>query len=275
MAISAAMVKNLREKTGLPMMECKAALQEAGGDEAQAIELLRKKAGRQMEKRAGRATGQGRVVFYRDAESGRAALVEMLCETEPVAGTEDFIKLAEAAAVAATKLDDPTPEAILAAPVPENPSQKIEDVLHDVVNRIRENIKIGRVGVAGGHCGAYVHHDARKGVLVEFSGECPQELASDVCMHIVAMRPPYTRREDVPAEDVARETEAAKAEMAGKPANIIDKIVSGKIDKWLSEIVLLEQPFVKDDKRSVGDVLKGHAPDLTISRICRVEIGEG
>ena len=272
MAISAAMVKALREKTGLPMMECKKALGEANGDMDQAVELLRKKGMAQLGKRAGRATGQGRLTCH--AEGGRVALVEMLCETEPVAGTEDFLKLGDMAAKVAVKLDSPTPETLLDQPMPDDASRKISDFLHDVVNRIRENIKVGRVGVVHGHAASYVHHDGRKGVVVEFNGECPAEMANDVCMHVAAMRPMHTRREEVDAALVESERQVAREQVQGKPENIVEKIVDGKINKWYGEIVLLEQPFVKDDKQSVGQVLKTHAPNLTINRFLRFEVGE-
>lgn len=275
MSISAGKVRELREKTGLPMMECKKALEETGGDEAAAVELLRKKGLAQATKRAGRETAEGRVACHIDAAAGRAALVEILCETEPVAGTPDFIQLAKAAAEVAVKLDQPTPETVLAQPLPSDPARKVEDVLHDVVNRIRENIRIGRVGMLQGHLGHYVHHDLRKGVLVEMSAACPPEIAADVCMHIVAMRPMCTRREEVDAQLVAQERAIAAEQVQGKPANIVDKIVDGKINKWFAEIVLLEQPFVKDDKKSVGQALEQAVPGLTVKRFVRFEIGEG
>ena len=275
MEITSGMVKALRDKTGLPMMECKKALEECKGDEQQAVELLRKKGHAQLSKRAGRETAHGRVAYYADPASGRAALVEVLCETEPVAGTADFLKLTEAAAQAAARLENPTAEAILAQPAPAAAPRTVGDVLHDVVNRIRENIKLGRVGTAAGHVGHYLHHDLRKGVLVEFSGPCPAETAVDVCMHIVAMRPACTRREEVDPALVEQERRIATEQVKGKPANIVDKIVTGKLNRWYSETVLLEQPFVKDDKQSVGQYLRAASPDLTVKRFVRIEIGEG
>jgi len=273
MQINSGMVKALRDKTGLPMMECKKALEEAHGDEQKAVELLRKKGLSQITKRAGRATGEGRLTLHRDP-AGRVALVELLCETEPVTGTDDFIRLGQVAAQVAARLDDPTPEKILAQALPDDPGRKVEDLFHDAVNRIRENIRIGRIGVARGHVGHYLHHDGRKGVLVEFSGACPPDVASDVCMHVAAMRPMYTRREEVDPELVERERRIAQEQVKGKPPQIVDKIVAGKLDKWYAEIVLLEQAFVKDDKKSVGQYLREAAPGLTVSRFCRIEVGE-
>jgi elongation factor Ts len=273
MAISAAKVKELREKTGLPMMECKKALEESGGDEAAAIEALRKKGLAQASKRSERATGEGRITIHIDADNQRAAMVELLCETAPVAGTEDFVKLGEAAAAAAAQMDNPTPEAVLEQPAPADPSRKVVDLLHDVVNKIRENIKIGRVVRVDGHVGHYLHHDARKGVLVEMSAACPVPTMADVCMHIAAMRPQCARREEVDPKLVEQERALAAEQVKGKPENIIDKIVSGKMDKWFSEIVLLEQPFVKDDKKSVAQALGEVVPDLTVKRYVRLEVG--
>jgi elongation factor Ts len=274
MAITAGKVKELREKTGLPMMECKKALEEVDGAIDKAIELLRKKGLAQASKRAGRATGEGRLTLHSDPPSKRVAIVELLCETEPVSTTKDFISLGQAAAQVAVKLDSPTPEAIAEHPHPADGSRKIGDALNDVINRIRENIKFGRVHTATGHVAQYLHHDGRKGVLVEFSGECPDEIGNDVCMHIAAMRPMCTRREEVDPQLVEAERKLAAEQVKGKPENIIDKIVSGKIDKWFSDIVLLEQPFVKDDKKSVGQVLREVSPDLTVTRFVRIEIGE-
>jgi elongation factor Ts len=268
------MVKTLRDKTGLPMMECKKALEETHGNEQQAVELLRKKGHAQLSKRAGRETAHGRLTYHADPANGRAALVELLCETEPVAGTADFTKLSQAAAQVAARLDAPTAEAILAQTVPGG-SQTIGDLLHEVVNRIRENIKLGRVGTAAGHIGHYLHHDGRKGVLVEFSGAVPPEVAADICMHVVAMRPAYTRREEVDPALVEQERRIAGDQVQGKPANIVDKIVTGKLNRWFSEIVLLEQAFVKDDKKSVGQYLRECGPELTVKRFARLEIGEG
>jgi elongation factor Ts len=274
MEITSGMVKALRDKTGLPMMECKKALEEAHGDEKQAVELLRKKGHAQLSKRAGRETGHGRLIYYRSPAEGRAALVELLCETEPVAGTDDFTKLGQIAAQVAVQVDAPTAETIMSQPAPGAAPRTVGDLLHDVVNRIRENIKIGRVGTAAGHVGHYVHHDARKGVLVEFSGPCPAEAAADVCMHVAAMRPACARREEVDPALVEQERRIAAEQVQGKPANIVDKIVTGKLNRWYSEIVLLEQPFVKDDKQSVGDYLRHFGPDLTVKRFVRIEIGE-
>lgn len=272
MAISAAMVKELREETGLPMMECKQALEEAGGEKAKAIEILRKKGLAQITKRAGRTTTEGRVVCHVDEANGRAAIAELLCETAPVADNEDFRRLADTIARVAARTGSELPDAILSQAAD---GGTVQDMLTDVVNRIRENIKVGRIGVCQGEVGYYLHHDNKKGVLVDFSTSCPPELKNDVCMHIVAMRPPYARRENVPVDLVEKEKALAREQVKGKPENIIDKIVAGKINKWFAEICLLEQPFVKDDKKTVAQVLREVSPDLTVNKVVRFEIGEG
>jgi len=271
--ISAALVRELREETGLPMMECKKALEETGGDKPAAVDLLRKKGLAQVGKRADRTTSEGRVLYQADPATGRHAMVAVLCETEPVTGTDEFNNLAQAAIQAAVKMDDPTAEAILAQPAPGG--HKINDLLLDAVNRIRENIRLGQVACYRGEVGSYLHHDRKKGVLVEFSGPCPAEIKADVCMHIVSMRPPYVRREDVDPALLEQEKAVAAEQVKDKPANMIEKIVMGKVNRWYSEICLLEQPFVKDDKKSVGQLLREVSPGLTVNRFVRFEIGGG
>jgi elongation factor Ts len=274
MAITAEMVKALREKTGLPMMECKQALQDAGGDETKAIELLRKKGHGQMSKRATRETSEGRVACYLDAQTQRGGIVELQCETAPVANTDDFVGLAEQIARHAARMPAPTPESVLAQPFLDNPSRKLSDLVTDVVNKLRENIKIARVGSLSGHLGYYVHHNGQVGVLVEMSADCPPAVKADVCMHTAAMRPVCTRREEVDPALVEQERGIAAEQVKGKPANMIDKIVAGKLNRWYSEIVLLEQPFVKEEKQSVGQMLLAAVPQLTVNRFLRYEVGE-
>jgi len=274
MAITAGMVKALREKTGLPMMECKKALTEAGGDEEQAIEILRKIGAGKIEKMASRAATQGRVACFADAEKKCAGLVELRCETAPVAENEEFIKLAELAAQAAALADSPTPDNIRDLPSPEDASRTIGDMMDEVFNRMRENMKFARVGRLTGEIGRYIHHNSQVGVLIEMNNECSPDVKADLCMHYAALNPPVFRREDVDP----KQAEAQRAEYAedakGKPEPIIEKIVSGKMNRWYSEFVFLEQPFVKDDKISVSDFLKSISPDLTVLNVIRYAVGE-
>jgi elongation factor Ts len=267
------MVKALREKTGLPMMDCKAALVEAGGDEAKAIDVLRKKGAGKIEKMADREAGQGRLACVIDDANKRGALVEVRCETAPVAKTDDFIELCNQIARHAAAAEAPTPQSLPDMPLIDDPSRKLRDYIAEVFNRLRENIQIARVAKMTGHLARYIHHDGQKGCLVEFSGAVPGELAGGVCMHVTAINPSATNREEIDSAAVEKERELARESVKDKPANIIDKIVGGKLDKWFAEIVLLEQAYVLDDKKSVGAKLKEVAPDLTVKRFARFQVG--
>lgn len=273
MAITATMVKDLREQTGLPMMECKKALTEANGDMEGAIAWLKEHASAKMSKMQSRETSQGRVTVYVSDDAQKAGMVAMLCETAPVAETDDFINMTNLIAQAAAGLDEPSVETILDQPSPKGDGQTLATVKEEVFSRMRENMQVQSVASMTGHLAQYVHHNAQVGVLVEFSDDCPAELRADICMHIAALNPPYLKREDVPANEVEEARAQATREAAGKPENIIEKIVSGKLDRWYSECVLLEQPFVKDDKQSVTKVLNAAVKDMTIKRFYRFQIG--
>lgn len=273
MAITAAMVKTLRERTGLPLMDCKNALSETGGDEDKAIEVLRKKGAGKIEKMADRETSQGLVACFVDVENKRAGMVELRCESAPVAKTDEFIDLANRMARQTAAADAPTPESILNAPLLDDPNRTIADVLAEAFNRLRENIQLANVARLSGLVGSYVHHDGQKGAMVAFSSECPPQLANGVCMHVTAINPKSTRRDEIDRALVEKERTVAKEAAKGKPENIIDKIVDGKMNKWFGEIVLLEQAYVLDDKKSVGDALKEVSPDLTINGFARFQVG--
>ncbi len=273
MAISAAMVKALREKTDLPMMDCKKALEQAEGDEARAIELLREKAGDKLAKFMDREAGEGRIAVYVDAAAGKAAIVEVRCETAPVASTDDFMALANTIAKQAALLDDATPENIKDQALIDNPGQTLGQYMTDVFNKLRENMQIARIDRIEGHAGHYVHFDGQKGALLGFNAACPEEVGAGVCMHVTAMNPPAMDRSGADPAEV----EKARAEYAeaakGKPPEIAEKIIGGKMDRWYSEFVLLDQPFVKDDKIAVKDALKAVNPDLTVTKMIRYEVG--
>lgn len=273
MAITAAMVKALRQKTGLPMMECKKALTEAGGNEDQAIEILRKMGAGKIQKMASREATEGRIACFVDPETKRAGIVELRCETAPVAGNEEFVGLAEGLAQASALAESPTAETARELPLPSDASKTIGTLMDEVFNRMRENMKIARVAQLSGDVGHYVHHNGQIGVLIEMSGECSQELKTDLCMHIAALNPPCLRREDADPKEVEDQRAVFAAEAEGKPEPIVEKIVGGKMNRWYSEFVLLDQPFVKDDKKSVGQVLKSVSPDLTVARFIRYEVG--
>lgn len=272
--ITAAMVKDLRERSGLPMMDCKQALTETGGDPEKALELLRKRGAAAAEKKAGRATSEGRVGSHLDKAKGIGALVEMLCESAPVSNNPLFKDMADKIAKVAAVTGETDAEKMKSAKLIDDPSQTVADLIHSVVNIIRENMQIGRIVRMSGHPAVYVHFNGKLGVILNVEAAVGDEsLLNDVCMHIAAMSPQGVARENVPADLVAKERDivAEQVKASGKPANMIEKIVSGKIDRWFSERVLLEQPFVKDDKRTVGEVLKGAG--LKVTEFNRLQVG--
>jgi elongation factor Ts len=273
-AITAADVKALRDKTGLPMMDCKRALEEAGGDKEAAIDLLRKAGKKTMEKRAGRETSFGRIAVLSDMERGVAAMVELLCESAPVAGNEEFVQLAtDLVEQLANSPGAASSDALLEQPSPSQPDKKLREQLDDLTNRIREVFRVGRVARVNGPCGGYMHHNGSVGVLVEVEGG-NAELAKDVCMHIAAMRPAAVSKDDLDPELVAKEreilSEAARGE--GKPEKIIEKIVEGRMRNFFAERCLTEQPFVKDDKKTVGKFAA--EAGMKIQRFLHWEIGK-
>ncbi|MGE3181534.1 MAG: translation elongation factor Ts [Phycisphaerae bacterium] len=272
MEITASMVKDLREQTGLPMMECKKALTEAAGDVNKAIDWLKERGMKKLAARADNVTPNGKIFLAQSGDGKRVAMVAIGCETEPVTATDDFLKLGNNAAQAALQLDNPTPEAIKNAPMSEG-TGTVGEFLDSVLNRIREKIVIVDAATEAGDLGKYVHHNGMVGVLVKFSGPVSESAAADTCMHIAAMNPRLLKREDVPSAEVEEQRQAFVKEVAGKPENIINQIVDGKMGRWYSEFVLLEQPFVKDDKKSVQQMLNDDSKGLTISSFRRFKIG--
>ena len=255
--ISAADVKALRQRTGLPMMDCKKALHDAQGDIDKAVDLLRKAGAKLMEKRAGRATISGRIAVYLAPDANAGAMVDLRCESAPVASNEHFVQLAnDLARQLATGPGANSPEALLAQP---SPGQKttLRQQFDELNNRIREVFKVERIVRIDGHCGGYAHHNGAAGVLLEFEGG-NAELAKDVCMHVAAMRPAVLYKEELDPAVVAKEREilAEAARKEGKPENIIAKMVEGRLRNFYAECCLAEQPFVKDDKKTVGQVAK-------------------
>jgi elongation factor Ts len=274
--ISAAAVRELRDRTNLPMMACKQALVKANGDMEAAIKELRTSFAGVKEKMGGRETGEGRIASFIDPAKKVGAILEMRCESAPVAKSEQFTALAaEIAKQIALKGAD-SAEALLSQPYVDETSQTINDRITAVVGLIRENIKPGRFTRLEGLLGSYTHHDGSLGVLLEVTGKdsADAQLLRDVCMHIAAKNPVAALREHVPAETLAKEKEIASAQAAatGKPAAIVEKIAEGKIKTWLAENVLVEQPFVKDDTKTVGDVLK--SAGLSVVRFVRYKVGE-
>lgn len=252
--ITAAAVKSLREKTGLPMMKCKEALQTVGGDEQSAIEWLRKENIKIQASRSGRETAFGRMGLFVDWDKGIGALVELLCESPPVAGNAEFVALAnDLAKQLALGKGAGTADELLDQPSLSG-GGTLRDRLNDLTNRIREAFKVGRIARVDGKCVGYVHHaGTTTGVLVEVAGGNP-EAAKDIAMHVAWSRPKALTKEDLDPALVAKEreilSEAARKE--GKPENIIAKMVEGRLRNFFAEQVLLEQPFIKDQNKTVG-----------------------
>jgi len=261
--ITAAAVMALREKTGLPMMECKKALQECGGNTDQAVEWLRKQGIKTQSMRADRETSCGRLAVYADPSKGVGTIIEFKCESPPVAGSQDFKDLAnEIAKTLALGPGAATPEALLAQKSVSNPAHTLGELKDELFNRMREVFELSRIKRVDGACGGYAHHDGSKAALIEITGNVsgPQaaEVAKDVAMHVVALAPQAIRKEDLDPAVVDKEreilSEAARKE--GKPENIIAKMIEGRLRNFFSQCVLLEQPFVKDDKQTVGQLAK-------------------
>ncbi|NLX13560.1 MAG: translation elongation factor Ts [Phycisphaerales bacterium] len=274
-AINAAMVKSLRERSGLPMMDCKQALMETNGDESAAFELLRKRGAMAAEKKAGRTTAEGRIGSYSDKQAGKAAIVEMLCETAPVANNPDFRQLVDQLAKHVALTGAGKIETLGEEKFSEQPDITITELLNDLINRIRENMKLSRVVRMTGRSATYVHHTGKVGVIIGVEGDGGDDaLLNDVCMHIAALQPEALCREELPAELVKKEEDIAREQIraSGKPENMIDKILVGKMSRWYGEHVLLEQPFVKDDKKTVGKLLEEAGVKLT--GYTRLQVGE-
>ncbi|MCA9103785.1 MAG: translation elongation factor Ts [Pirellulaceae bacterium] len=272
--ISAAAVMSLRKKTGLPMMDCKSALAEANGDENLAVELLRKKGEAVAIKRADRETGFGRFGLCIGADRAAGAIVELLCESAPVAGNDEFIQLAnDLAQVYADDASIADAEALLDQASPSKPGQTLRQVKDDMFNRIREVFRVGRMARIDGPTGGYSHNSGTvAGVLLGITGGS-DELAKDVSMHVAAMRPTALNVADLDATAVAKEREILReaALQEGKPENIVDKMVEGRMRNYYAEQVLLEQPFVKDDKQTVGKFAQ--AAGMTIHKFVHWELG--
>jgi elongation factor Ts len=271
--ISAQLVKELRERSGAGMMECKKALVENNGDIDAAMEWLRKSGLAKADKKAGRVAAEGRIVAAQ--KDGKAVLVEVNCETDFVTKNPDFVKFSDAVADVALKSGAADVDALKAAAYPGAGS--VEEAAKALVATIGENIQVRRMArvETDGVIGSYIH-GGRIGVLVALKGGS-EELARGVAMHVAAMNPQYVKAEDVPADFIAKEKEIALAAMSdkekAKPADILDKIVSGKINKIVSEVTLVGQPYVLDTNVTVGDALKKEGADVVA--VARLAVGEG
>jgi len=269
--ITASMVKELREKTDAPMMECKKALTEADGDMAKAEELLRVKLGNKASKAATRVTAEGLIGLYISDDGKKGALLEVNCETDFVAKNDDFIGFVAQVAQLVAEKNPADVAALSELPLAEG---TVESVRAALVGKIGENMSIRRFQrfETANKLASYVH-GGRIGVLVEFSGA--DEVGKDLAMHIAATKPQALDADGVPAELIATERSVAeqKAAESGKPAEIVAKMVEGSVQKFLKEVTLLSQPFVKNDKQSVAQMLKEQGAD--IQRFALYVVGEG
>jgi elongation factor Ts len=272
-AITASMVKELREKTDAPMMECKKALTEADGDLGKAEEILRIKLGNKASKAASRVTAEGIVGSFLSVDGKLAALVELNCETDFVAKNDDFLALAASLAELIANRNPADVEALSAL---ELGGQTVEQFRTALVGKIGENISIRRFTriAAQGKVASYIHAGAKIGVLVDLVGG-EEQLGKDLAMHIAASKPKSLDASGVSQDliDAERRIAIEKAREAGKPEAMLDKIAEGTVAKFLKEVTLLGQPFVKDDKQSVEALLKSNG--ASIASFVLYVVGEG
>ena len=274
--ITAELVKQLREKTGAGMMDCKKVLTETNGDEEKAIELLRERGIAKAAKKSDRIAAEGLVTTYVTANQKVGAVVEVNAETDFVAKNEEFRNFVADIAKQVAEKKPATVEELLAQTSMVETDKTVQDVLTNKIATIGENMSIRRFErfESNGLVESYIHGDGKIGVLVEMENG-NTDLAKDVCMQIAAAKPEYLNRESVPADRVAHEMEILKAQAVneGKPEAVAEKIVQGRINKFYGEICLVEQEFVKDPDQTIGKLVE--AKGAKIVRFARFEKGEG
>lgn len=270
-AITAALVKALREKTDAPMMECKKALTEADGDMARAEEILRVKLGSKAGKAASRVTTEGLIGLFISADGKQGAVLEVNCETDFVAKNDDFVGFVNDVAKLAATQNPVDVAALSALPLADG---TVESVRAGLIGKIGENMTIRRFArfETANKLASYVH-GGRIGVLVEFTGD--DEVGKDLAMHIAAAKPRALNADGVPADLIATERSVAeqKAAESGKPAEIVSKMVEGAVSKYLKEVALVSQPFVKNDKQTIEQMLKEKG--ATVQQFALFIVGEG
>ena len=275
MQITASMVKELRERTGSGMMECKKALQGADGDIDVAIENMRKSGMAKADKKSGRIAAEGRVAIEISEDGQSAAVVEVNCETDFVSGGDDFLSFVTAVAKTALA-NKPADVAALSEMTLDGASETVEEARKAKIAKIGENMQLRRFEIletTTGTFGSYLH-GTRMGVLVEMEGGS-DELIKDVAMHIAASNPLCVSEADVPADVLEKEKDILRAQAleSGKPADIVEKMLTGRVRKYLAEITLLGQSFVKDPDRTVETLLSDAG--ATVNNFVRYEVGEG
>ncbi|MDO9104259.1 MAG: translation elongation factor Ts [Methylovulum sp.] len=274
MTISAGMVKELRERTGSGMMECKKALVEAEGDMELAIENMRKSGLAKADKKSGRIAAEG-IIGVQISENGKsAAIVDINCETDFVAKADDFVNFVKSVSVGLLNADIETEEQLLAMPLEDGVT--VDEMRRGLISKLGENITIRRFekfNTQEGGTACYLHGN-KIGIIVELA-MADADLGKDVAMHIAASKPICVSEDQVSPETIEKEKEifSAQAAESGKPADIIEKMVLGRVSKFLAEVTLLGQPFIKDDKMTVGKLVasKGNR----VIRFSRFEVGEG
>jgi elongation factor Ts len=271
--VTAAMVRELREKTDAPMMECKKALTEAGGDSAKAEEILRIKLGNKATKAAGRIAAEGVVAAYISDDGKLGSIIEVNCETDFVAKNEEFLAFARALAELVAKRDPADVAALSTLPLD---GATVDERRKHLVGKIGENMSVRRFRrmPAKGRLVTYIHGGSKIGVLADVVGG-DETLSKDVAMHIAASKPRALSPEEIAPEDVEKERAIARAKAAesGKPANIVEKMVEGSVQKYLKEVTLLGQPFVKNDKQTIADLLKSKS--ASVAAFTLYVVGEG
>ncbi|MGD8556592.1 MAG: translation elongation factor Ts [Chromatiales bacterium] len=275
MAITAALVKELRERTGAGMMECKKMLQQTDGDIEAAIEEMRKSGQAKAAKKAGRIAAEGLIVISTAADGKSAAMAEVNCETDFVAKDESFSSFAAAVANRALDSEADDVETLVQLPLNDGEDTTIEQAREALVAKIGENMSVRRFVRMRSSGGIYSYrHGVRIGVLVDMEGG-DEELGRDIAMHIAASNPLCVAESDVPADVIEKEREIYREEarQSGKPENILDKIIEGKMRKYLEGVTLLGQAFVKDPDTSVGKLLEKSG--ATVVSFRRFEVGEG
>ena len=272
MQIKPVQVKELRERTGAGMMDCKNALVEAGGDIDAALDLLRKSGQAKADKKASRIAAEGQVLVASDSDSGRYTLLEVNSETDFVAKDENFRAFTARVGRAVVEHAPASVDALMEVEVD---GASVAELRQALVSKIGENVIVRRFSMLDSDAtvGSYVHMD-RIGVLVELDGGS-EALARDLAMHVAASSPRYVSVDDVPEDEIARETEilTAQAAQTGKPEQIIARIVEGRLRKHFDEVTLTGQPFVKDTNTKVGQLLAKN--DASVKRFVRFEVGEG
>lgn len=274
MNITAAMVKDLRTKTGAGMMDCKKALVEAEGDMEKAVDILREKGLSQAAKKASRVAAEGTVVFAMSDDKKVGALLEVNCETDFVGSNEDFRSLASAIAEQIIKVNPADVEALLASDMN---GKTVKEQVTEAIAKIGENISVRRFTryeSADGAVYSYIHGGGKIGVLVEMTGG-DDELGKDVAMQVAAANPSYLNRTEVPQAELEHEKEvlAVEARNEGKPEKIIEKMVIGRINKYYKEVCLVDQEFIKDSDLTISKLLKSKGAEVL--RFTRYQLGEG